>query len=163
MTDATQFSQSLRGWMDTFTHRSMRDWSRFVKASGFSMPQFFLLMHVHQHAQCGISDLSDHMDITTAAASQLVDKLVQAGLLIRAEDPNDRRARQLALTELGREWIEKGITERYRWVEQVATRLNDEQKTEVSAALILLTEAARESGLELSFSGNLRNCKREEG
>ena len=44
MTELVQFSQSLRDWMDTFVHRSMRDSARFVKASGFSMPQFFLLM-----------------------------------------------------------------------------------------------------------------------
>ncbi len=157
MTDALQFSQSLRGWMDTFIHRSMRDSARFVKASGFSMPQFFLLMHVDQHAQCGISDLSEHMDITNAAASQLVDKLVQAGLLNRTEDPNDRRARQLVLTDKGKDLIEKGITERYRWVEEVAARLNDEEQVKVSAALILLTEAARELGLEPSHFENLKD------
>ena len=51
------------------------------------MPQFFLLMHLRHHEHCGISDLSEHMEITNAAASQLVDKLVQAGLLVRVEDP----------------------------------------------------------------------------
>ena len=82
MADPSQFSQSLRGWMDTFTHRSMRDWSRYIKASGFSMPQFFLLMHLRHREHCGISDLSEHMEISNAAASQLVDKLVQAKLLV---------------------------------------------------------------------------------
>ena len=140
MTATALFSQSLRAWMETFTHRSMRDWARFVKASGFSMPQFFLLMHVHRHAQCGMSDLSAYLDITPAAASQLVDKLVQAGLLIRAEDPHDRRARQLALTEAGRELIEKGVTERYRWVEGVEEALSIEQKKKVTEALEILDE-----------------------
>jgi DNA-binding MarR family transcriptional regulator len=79
MIDSVQFSQTLRGWMDTFIHRSMHDSARFIKASGFSMPQFFLLMHLYRHEKCGISDLSEHMDVTTAATSQLVDKLVQAG------------------------------------------------------------------------------------
>ena len=125
MSDPTQFSQSLREWMDTFIHRSMRDWSRFIKASGFSMPQFFLLMHLRHREHCGISDLSEHMEISNAAASQLVDKLVQADLLVRMEDPDDRRAKQVRLSPAGEELIEKGIAERSRWVDGLAGSLND--------------------------------------
>jgi len=117
------------------------------------MPQFFLLMHVHRHALCGMSDLSEHLDITPAAASQLVDKLVQAGLLIRAEDPHDRRARQLALTQSGLELIEKGVEERYRWVDDVARGLSKAERGQVSAALALLAEAAYAAGLEFEGAG----------
>ena len=143
MTDPLQFSQSLRGWMDIFVHRSMRDSARFVKASGFSMPQFFLLMQVHHRHHCGISDLSEHLDITAAAASQLVDKLVQAGLLEREEDPHDRRAKQVSLTTTGQEMVTKAIAERSRWVEELAAVLNTEEQMKVSEALEILTEAAK--------------------
>lgn len=152
MTDSLQFSQSLRGWMDTFVHRSMRDSARFVKASGFSMPQFFLLMHLRHREHCGISDLSEHMDTSTAAVSQLVDKLVQAGLLMRAEDPNDRRAKQVMLSPKGKELIEQGIQERYRWVEELESRLTPEEKDEIAGALEIMTQAAEklESGIQNS-------------
>jgi DNA-binding MarR family transcriptional regulator len=127
--------------MDTFTHRSMRDWSRYIKARGFSMPQFFLLMHLRHHANCGISDISEHMEITNAAASQLVDKLVQAGLLVRVENPHDRRAKQVSLTPEGKAFVEKAIAERSRWVDGLASRLSDEEKEKISTALNILTEA----------------------
>lgn len=148
MTDPLLFSQSMRGWMDTFVHRSMHDSARFVKASGFSMPQFFLLMQVHRREHCGISDLSEHLEITNAATSQLVDKLVQAGLLERAEDPHDRRAKQVSLTPAGDEMVEKAIAERLRWVDEVAARLSNEEKVKVSTALNILAEAARALDLE---------------
>ena len=143
MTDAIQFSQSLRRWMETFTHRSMRDSSRFVKASGFSMPQFFLLMHLHRHEQCGISDLSERMDVSSAAVSQLVDKLVQAELLVRAEDPHDRRAKQISLSPAGEEMVERAIAERSRWVDDLAAVLNIDERQKVAGALEILTEAAQ--------------------
>ena len=143
MTDALQFSQSLRSWMDTFIHRSMRDSARFVKASGFSMPQLFLLMQVRHRHHCGISDLSEHLEITNAATSQLVDKLVQAGLLVRAEDPNDRRAKQVSLSLAGEEMVEKGIAERSRWVDKLAATLNTDERQKVAEALEILTEAAK--------------------
>ena len=143
MTDTLQFSRSLRGWMDTFVHRSMHDSARFIKASGFSMPQFFLLMHLHRHEQCGISDLSEHMDVTAAATSQLVDKLVQAGLLVRVEDPNDRRAKQVSLSPAGESLIEKGIAERSRWVDELAETLNEEERMKVAEAFRILTEKSK--------------------
>jgi DNA-binding MarR family transcriptional regulator len=142
MTDSVQFSQSLRSWMDAFVHRSMRDSAHFVKARGFSMPQFFLLMQVYRHQHCGISDLSDHLEITNAATSQLVDKLVQAGLLVRVEDPHDRRAKQVSLTPAGEEMIEKGIAERSRWVDDLAATLSAEESQKVADALGILAQAA---------------------
>ena len=143
MTELVQFSQSLRQWMDTFVHRSMRDSARFVKASGFSMPQFFLLMQVHRREHCGISDLSENLEITNAATSQLVDKLVQAGLLERTEDPHDRRAKQVSLSPAGEAFIEKAIAERSRWVDGLATVLNTDERSKAAEALEILSAAAQ--------------------
>lgn len=143
MTDPTQFSHTVRRWMDTFMHRSMGGWARYVKASGFSMPQFMILMHVHYKETCGISDLSEKMDTSTAAASQLVDKLVQAGLLERAEDPHDRRAKKVALTPQGRQLIEQGIEERYRWVDELEGSLATEEKEKIAVALEIMTQAVK--------------------
>jgi DNA-binding MarR family transcriptional regulator len=143
MADTAQFSQSLRGWMDIFIHRSMHDSARFVKASGYSMPQFFLLMHVHRHEHCGISNLSEHLEITNAATSQLVDKLVHAGLLERAEDPHDRRAKQVSLTLDGQAFVEKALAEHSRWVDELAVALSEEEKEKITEALEVLTEETK--------------------
>jgi len=143
MTEHLQFSQSLREWMDTFIHRSMHDSARFVKASGFSMPQFFLLMQVHRRENCGISDLSEHLEITNAATSQLVEKLVQARLLERAEDPNDRRAKQVSLTLVGEEIVKKAIAERSRWVDDLAAAMNEDEQQKVTEAFEILTQASQ--------------------
>ncbi|MFZ5877856.1 MAG: MarR family winged helix-turn-helix transcriptional regulator [Chloroflexota bacterium] len=143
MVDSLHVSKSLRQWVEVTTHRAMRDQSRYVKSLGFSMPQFFLLMQVYYKKQCGISDLSEHMEITTAAASQTVEKLVQSGLLDRAEDPSDRRAKQISLSVKGRELIEKSIAERFRWVDELTTSLGADEQKKVSQALEILTEATK--------------------
>lgn len=143
MTEATQFSEIVRQWMDTFMHRSMRGWAHYVRARGVSMPQFMLLMHIHHKKSCGISDLSEKMDTSAAAASQLVDKLVQAELLVRTEDPHDRRAKLVALSPKGKKIIEQGIEERYRWVEELAQVLSIEEKNKVAEALNILNETMR--------------------
>ncbi|RJP51293.1 MAG: MarR family transcriptional regulator [Anaerolineaceae bacterium] len=148
MTDSLQISKSLREWVETTTHRTMRDQVRYVKSLGFSMPQFFILMQVYYKKQCGISDLSEHMEITAAAASQTVEKLVQSGLLDRAEDPNDRRAKQVTLSAKGRDLIERSIAERFRWVDKLTASLSTDKQKKVSEALDILTEAARTLEIE---------------
>ena len=140
----SQFNQAIRSWMDVFMHRSMRGWGRFAKSTGLSMPQFGLLMHMHHKGACGMSEVSERFDITPAAASQLVDKLVQSGFIRREEDPHDRRAKLLNLTDKGRELIQQGIEERYRWVDQLAEKLTMEESAKVIAAFNIMTRAARE-------------------
>ena len=151
MTKPTQFSKTLRAWMDAFMHRSMSGWNHFAKSTGLSMPQFSILMQLHHKGPCGMSEISDRFDITAAAASQLVDKLVHAGYLERAEDPSDRRAKLLTLSTNGGELIKQGIEERYRWMDDLAATLSVEDQKKVSEALILLTNAAKE----------MENVKRE--
>jgi DNA-binding MarR family transcriptional regulator len=83
------------------------------------------------------------MEISNAAASQQVDKLFQLALIDRAEDPNDRRAKQITLSVKGRELLEASINERYRWVEALSADLSTDEQQTVEAALKILTEAAR--------------------
>ena len=143
MSKPVQITQSLRAWMDAFMHRSMRGWSHFAKSTGLSMPQFSILMQLHHKGPCGMSEISGRFDISAAAASQLVDKLVHAGYLERTEDINDRRAKLLTLSSKGEELVQQGIEERYRWMDKLTSKLSAEAQVKVVEALNILTEAAQ--------------------
>ena len=108
------------------------------------MPQFSILMQLHHKGACGMSEISERFEVTPAAASQLVDKVVQGGFVKREEDPKDRRAKLLNLTDKGRQLIQRGIEERYRWMQELAGKLTAEEQAQVSEALNMLTRAARE-------------------
>ena len=144
MASSSQLIQSIRHFLDFAMHHSMRERAHFAKAIGLSMPQFGILMQLHYRGNCGVSDISDRFDITNAAASQLVDKLVQSRLVQREEDPHDRRAKLLNLTDKGKELIQKGIEERYRWVDKLAGKLTSEERVQISEALDIMTQAAQE-------------------
>jgi len=143
MTNPILFSQSLRAWMDIFMHRSMRGWNHFAKSTGLSMPQISILMQLHHKGPCGMSEVSNRFDISAAAASQLVEKLVHAGYLERAEDPTDRRAKLLTLSAKGEELIQKGTEERYHWLDDLTSKLSTVEQTKVVEALDILTKAAQ--------------------
>lgn len=149
MNQFPEFSQAIRSWMDVFMHRSMRGWGLFAKSTGLSMPQFSVMMQLHHRGNCAIGDISERFDITNAAASQLVDKLVQGGFIKREEDPQDRRARMLNLTDKGRKLVQRGIQERYRWMNDLSGKLSAEERAKVTEALNIMTRAAKEMEAEM--------------
>lgn len=143
MTKSPPVTQSLRAWMDVFMHRSMRGWTQFAKSTGLSMSQFSILMQLHHKGECGMSEISERFDVTIAAASQLVDKLVQAGYLERTEDPSDRRAKLLKLSPEGAKLVEEGMNQRHRWMDDVVKNLSNDQQKKIVEALEILTNAAQ--------------------
>jgi DNA-binding MarR family transcriptional regulator len=142
MTNSPQFTQTIRSWMDIFMHHSMRGWGLFAKSVGLSMAQFSILLQLHHKGACGMSEISERFEITPAAASQLVEKLVQGNFISRYEDPQDRRAKVLDITDKGRELLQQGIEERYRWMEQLSERMTEEEREQVSESLDILTRIA---------------------
>ncbi|MCL4304143.1 MAG: MarR family transcriptional regulator [Anaerolineae bacterium] len=143
MSSNTQFSAALREWAELFMRRSMCDFIHFIKETGLSMTQLNTLMRLYHTGSCDISTVSDHLGITNAATSQMVQRLVQQGFLERTEDPHDRRVKQLALTAAGRSLIEQSIEARRRWLEELTIALTPEQQANIITALGDLTQAAR--------------------
>ncbi len=120
--------------------RSMRHFMRYSRESGLSMSQVGALFHIHREGNCGVSDLGDNLGVSSAAASQMLERLVQQGLILRSEAPNDRRAKQLVLTEKGRQVVQESIHARQGWLNDLAAMLSAEEKAQVIAALGILLE-----------------------
>lgn len=137
------FPQVLHEWAEVFMRRSMRDFKRFMDDSGLSPSQVHTLMRLYHSGGCGVSDIGGQLGVTNAAASQMIDRLVQAGFVARAEDPADRRAKQITLAQEGRALVENGIEARRRWMEDLTCTLTAEEQETIASALTLLTEAAR--------------------
>jgi DNA-binding MarR family transcriptional regulator len=140
---AEPFVQSLQDWIDVFMRRSMHNMILFSKESGFSTSQLGALFRIQKHGS-GISDLGHELGITSAAASQMLDPLVQQGLILRTEDPHDRRVRQIVLTEKGQQLLQQSITARQAWLDELAVRLTPVEKEQIIVALHLMINASNQ-------------------
>lgn len=139
-----KFSAALDEWVDVFMNRSTRDNWQFWKDSGLTVSQIGTLMKLRYSGPCGVTEVAGHVGVTNAAASQMVEKLFQAGYLERAEHPDDRRAKQLTLTPKGRALIQKSLDARRRWLADLAKTFSPGEQAEIAIALEQLTQAARE-------------------
>jgi DNA-binding MarR family transcriptional regulator len=153
MQSSDPFIDTLRTWVDSFMHRSMRNSLRFAKDKGLSMSQVGALFRIC-HVASGVSDIADDLGVTSAAASQMLDRLVQQDLIVRSEDPNDRRVKQLVLTDKGHELLQESIQARQKWIEELADLMTVEEKEQALGVLYVLVEKTNqlENILELEKS-----------
>ena len=134
--------ESINKWSEVFMHRSGRDFRRFMEETGLSFSQINVLMRLFHRGNCGVSEIGEQLGVSSAAASQTVDHLVHLGFIERTEDPDDRRAKQLALSQKGKTLIANGISARSKWFEGLIDAFTLEQQQLIISALTLLTEAA---------------------
>jgi DNA-binding MarR family transcriptional regulator len=91
--------------------------------AGLTMPQ---LVTLHMLAHAGgrsVGTIAGCLRLSPPATSHLVDRLVRAKLVVRTEDPEDRRQKRLAITDAGRVLVESINRERSREVSVVLARL----------------------------------------
>lgn len=140
------FVATLQRWMEVSMRRSMRHFVRYARDSGLSMSQLGALFHLHRRGIMGVTDLGEHLGVTSAAASQMLERLVQQGLIQRSEDPHDRRVKQIVLTEKGSLALKESIHARQSWLEEVAVCLSESDKKQISEALEILIESTEPVG-----------------
>lgn len=115
-------------------YRSMQDLLAFLRESGSSMAQYSVFMRLYKEGPCAISDLAETLGASRAAASQMVERLTQQGLVCRAEGATDRRFIRVELTPAGRELTQACIAARYRWLDDIPP-LSAEQQAAIVTGL----------------------------
>jgi DNA-binding MarR family transcriptional regulator len=140
MSPSENLQTSLRTWMHLFKRRSMHDFLHTMRDSGLSRSQFGTLFQLHRHGACPIFEIGEELGITAPAASQMVDRLVNLDLIERSEDPQDRRVKQISLTDAGTELVQKGYKARGNWINELIEQLSDEEKLITQQGIEILIE-----------------------
>jgi DNA-binding MarR family transcriptional regulator len=135
MSSTKQFESVMRAWLEVFMGRSHEAFARFLKQKELNYAQYGVLMRLYHQGDCAISDLSKPFGITIPGASQLVDKLVQEGLVERTESERDRRMKHLALTSHGRALVRAGMDARLDWARELGASLPAERRETITQAI----------------------------
>jgi DNA-binding MarR family transcriptional regulator len=72
-----------------------------------TLPQLFILNFLDKEVQSRMTDLAHFLNVTTAAATGIVDRLVKYGYVQRLHEPLDRRIIKIKLTSKGLELLKK--------------------------------------------------------
>ena len=94
-----EFEKTIGNFFRIMKERHVND----AASINMSMPQFFCLFVISKVGQFKMSDLADHMSLSYASATNLVNRLSDAGLVKRFDSPDDRRVVVVELSEKGKE------------------------------------------------------------
>ncbi len=108
-----------------------------------TLAQIKVLFLLDQEVAVSVGRVAQMIGISVPTASQLIERLVQAGSAQRAERMTDRRYVQVSLTSTGKQLVQRlrqGHTERLRhWL----ASLNEEEQVQLRAGLLALARLAQ--------------------
>jgi DNA-binding MarR family transcriptional regulator len=130
-----EINEAMDMWLNHSVNRTMSEFMRYIRENGLTLPQMNLLMHLYYQGPCELTRLTEPLQASKSAASQMVERLVQLSLLQRSEDHNDRRTRLVELTPKARGMVEEGIAARSRWLEQTCAGLTNQDLSALQNAL----------------------------
>jgi DNA-binding MarR family transcriptional regulator len=135
-------TQILLDWSSAFFRLSMHDLNHFSRNAGLSLIQINVLMHLYYQGPSEVTNFCEMMQVSPAGASQMIERMVQQGVVQRAETPGDRRVRLVHLTESGSRVVQEIIAARQAWIEKLIAPLSAEEREQISASLLRLNEQA---------------------
>jgi DNA-binding MarR family transcriptional regulator len=121
---------------------------------GLRMPQVRALLRLVRAEGLTMGELARQIGVSYAAATQVIDQLVEAGLVGRERATEDRRVVRLRLTERARPEMEQALARRARQVREVCEQMSPEEARAFARGMELLGAVlTRDAGCERSESG----------
>ncbi len=94
---------------------------------GVTLHQFGALRHLVRRGPLTMHELAALMNISPSSATQLVDRLVQHGLVDRVADPADRRVHRVAVSSVATEVVRDFEREKSRRLAKLFASLTEDE------------------------------------
>jgi MarR family 2-MHQ and catechol resistance regulon transcriptional repressor len=126
-------------------HEAMRKHAeRHIHSLGIGFSDFAVLEVLLHKGPLPVNEIGRLVRLTSGSITTAVDRLERKGMVERKNDPEDRRARVVHLTEAGRKLIERAFADHEAAMEHAAAGLTRQERAEVVALLKKLGIRAEE-------------------
>ena len=105
-----------------------------------SVPKYGVILQLYDHGALPLSELSKLIFCGNSNLTALVDRMERDGLVQRVNNENDRRVKEIRLTEKGRELAPKVIAEYRPFLHQMMNCLSPEEQRVLTDLLTQLKE-----------------------
>lgn len=90
--------QMIQRWMHNRFHCCSADKEKIKLGHDLTMPQFQMLITIKNYEPLKLKELAEYLSVSPPAASLMLDRLVELGLVVREQSSEDRREIQIRLT-----------------------------------------------------------------
>ena len=140
--DREKASEALRD----FYQRSHRLIDRIMTARGASFSRARVLMLIARDGPLRSIDLAGAFGYAPRTVTEAIDGLERDGLVRRAPDPGDRRAKRISLTDAGRSAVAAAEESRVRYIDGVFGGLTADECEEIVRVIGKLNARLAELG-----------------
>jgi DNA-binding MarR family transcriptional regulator len=148
-TPAQRMHDLMRRLMVVMNQKFAGDSLAVMSKAGLSMPQMVTMYILERLGAQSISAIATKLQLSLAATSHLVDRLVRARLVVRKEEASDRRQKRVEITSGGRALLAQIHEAREREMGRVLARLSPRVVKDLEQVLqAMVEELSRESVTE---------------
>ena len=108
----------------TLTERLERE----LAAEGISLRSHQVLACVEERAGGSQQEVSDSIEVDRSEMVRILDRLEKAGMVVRENDPADRRRHRLKLTPAGRRGLRRGEAVIEKVTREALSRLSERER-----------------------------------
>lgn len=110
-------------------------------------PQFNALLILRENGDMTIGELGIKMYLASSTATDLIDRMERAELVMRVRDSNDRRVVRLRMLEKGHQMIHEVLENRKRYLGEILQHLTEEEiealKNSLASLYVLMTPVCK--------------------
>ena len=105
-----------------------------------TLSQIAILDILSRNKESNMSDLARYMNVTTAAMTGFINRLVRDGYVVRIRDPKDSRVIKIKLTSKGGAAVKSALENKKRMITKVFGVLPQKEREEYLKILTLVRE-----------------------
>lgn len=106
--DASELTKHIGFWMRMISNNVSYSFARKLEASGVTVAEWVILREMYGNAdKTSPSSIAEISGLTRGAVSKLMTRLLEKGLVHRAESDEDRRYQEIELTKSGKTLVPK--------------------------------------------------------
>lgn len=110
----------------------MREFARMQPAEVYkdkiTLPQILILQHLNSQDPVKMTDIANFMKVTTAAATGIINRLVNSGYVLRVLDEKDRRVIKVKITPKGLLLMKKLALDRRKTVIHLFSKVSEQDR-----------------------------------
>ena len=133
--DVVGLADSVMAFLGFAQKSSGDDFFRMIGELELSLSQLKLLMVLSRDGEQPLKDLAEHLVLSLPAASRAVDGLHRRDMVLRREDDEDRRQKQIAITETGEAVVASLSAARLAGIETFIATLTTQEQENLARAL----------------------------
>jgi MarR family transcriptional regulator, organic hydroperoxide resistance regulator len=108
-------------------HEITAEMHTFFNEISITHQQWIVLHIIKKNRNINIKDLANLLDITSSAATQIVDSLVNKEMLLRKRNPDDRRTLKIELTEKSKSQFDSIKNKNFKTLSSLFDVLDDDE------------------------------------